>query len=76
MGLIIPSIPYKSQYDDDASDFRNDCGPACVAMVLNALGGALSGLGTLVTLPFSLILLTLVYIDISGDQPSVGDQPV
>lgn len=36
MGVIIPSIPYKSQYDPDASDFRNDCGPACLAMVLNA----------------------------------------
>ena len=38
MGRIIPGIPYKSQYDSDASDFRNDCGPACVAMILNGLG--------------------------------------
>ena len=38
MGLIISGIPYKSQYDDDADDFRNDCGPACVAMILNGLG--------------------------------------
>jgi hypothetical protein len=38
MGMILRSIPYKSQYDDDASDFRNDCGPACVAMILNGLG--------------------------------------
>jgi nucleoid-associated protein YgaU len=38
MGVIIPSIPYKSQYDPDASDFRNDCGPACLAMILNAAG--------------------------------------
>ncbi len=38
MGHIIRKIPYKSQYDDDASDYRNDCGPACVAMILNGLG--------------------------------------
>lgn len=38
MGQIIRSIPYKSQYDQDASEFRNDCGPACVAMILNGLG--------------------------------------
>lgn len=38
MGVIIPSIPYKSQYDDDAGEFRNDCGPASLAMVLRAFG--------------------------------------
>ncbi len=38
MGVIIPSIPYKSQYDPDANAFRNDCGPACLAMLLNAFG--------------------------------------
>ena len=38
MGQIIRKIPYKSQYDEDAGQFRNDCGPACVAMVLNGLG--------------------------------------
>jgi len=32
------NIPYKSQYDSDASDFRNDCGPTCLAMILAALG--------------------------------------
>lgn len=37
MGRIIRKIPYKSQYDADAGQFRNDCGPACVAMVLNGL---------------------------------------
>jgi len=37
MGRMIPGIPYKSQSDSDASDFRNDCGPACVAMILNGL---------------------------------------
>jgi hypothetical protein len=42
MGVIIPSIPYKSQLDPDASDFRNDCGPACLAMILNAAGVAVS----------------------------------
>lgn len=38
MGVVIPSIPYKSQYDLDASDFVNDCGPACLAMLLSAFG--------------------------------------
>jgi uncharacterized protein YvpB len=38
MGVIIPSIPYKSQLDPDADDFRNDCGPTCLAMILNAAG--------------------------------------
>jgi hypothetical protein len=38
MGLIIPSIPYKSQYDPDADEFRNDCGPASLAMILNGFG--------------------------------------
>ena len=31
-------IPYKSQSDPDAAISRNDCGPACLAMLLNALG--------------------------------------
>jgi hypothetical protein len=35
MGVIIPSIPYKSQLDSDAGDFRNDCGPTCLAMILH-----------------------------------------
>src|SRR5689334_9767500 len=30
--------PYRSQWDLDASHKRNDCGPACVAMVLDAFG--------------------------------------
>ena len=38
MGLIFPSIPYKSQLDADANEFRNDCGPTALAMVLNAFG--------------------------------------
>ena len=38
MGIVISSIPYKSQYDSDAEKYRNDCGPACVAMILNGVG--------------------------------------
>lgn len=34
------TVPYKSQYDADAGQSRNDCGPACLAMLLNALGVA------------------------------------
>ncbi len=37
-----------------------------IVCVLNALGSALSGLGTLVTLPFTLVLLSQVYSDVSG----------
>ena len=29
---------YRSQWDADANQRRNDCGPACVAMVLQAFG--------------------------------------
>jgi hypothetical protein len=36
MGVLIPGIPYKSQVDPDANEFRNDCGPTCLAMALNA----------------------------------------
>lgn len=38
MGVIIPSIPYKSQLDPDAGDYRNDCGPTSLAMILHAFG--------------------------------------
>jgi hypothetical protein len=31
-------LAYKSQYDADAGLSRNDCGPACLAMIINALG--------------------------------------
>lgn len=37
MGQIIAGVPYKSQKDPDANEFRNDCGPACVSMILNGL---------------------------------------
>lgn len=35
---VVLDIPYKSQCDPDASASRNDCGPACLAMILNGLG--------------------------------------
>ena len=38
MGVLIASIPYKSQYDADADEHRNDCGPASLAMMLAAYG--------------------------------------
>lgn len=37
-GIIIPSIPYKSQKDPDAIVYVNDCGPAALAGILNAHG--------------------------------------
>jgi Peptidase_C39 like family len=41
MGTVL-NIAYKSQYDADAGESRNDCGPACLAMLLNALGVAVT----------------------------------
>src|SRR5512135_26498 len=38
MGSRLLQVPYKSQNDADATLKRSDCGPACVAMILNALG--------------------------------------
>jgi ABC-type bacteriocin/lantibiotic exporter with double-glycine peptidase domain len=35
---VLLAIGYKSQLDPDAGRSRNDCGPACLAMLLNALG--------------------------------------
>ena len=32
------ALAYKSQYDPDAALSRNDCGPACLAMLLSGLG--------------------------------------
>lgn len=34
----ILNIAYKSQYDLDAAASRNDCGPTCLAMMLNGFG--------------------------------------
>ena len=35
-------VPYRSQWDADASDHITDCGPTCLAMVLNYAGIAIS----------------------------------
>ncbi|MCC7360918.1 MAG: C39 family peptidase [Anaerolineales bacterium] len=37
---VLLNLAYKSQYDADAAASRNDCGPACLAMLVNALGVA------------------------------------
>ena len=34
----ILDTPYRSQWDPDGSDYGSDCGPACVAMVLEHYG--------------------------------------
>jgi uncharacterized protein YvpB len=34
----ILDVPYRSQWDDDATQSRTDCGPACLAMVLGYYG--------------------------------------
>lgn len=36
--LVIVSVPYRSQHDSDAQASRLDCGPACVAMLLEWRG--------------------------------------
>jgi hypothetical protein len=41
MGIRL-NIAYKSQYDSDASVSRNDCGPTCLAMLINAHGVAVT----------------------------------
>ena len=33
------NVPYRSQWDTDAGDFQGDCGPACIAMMLDWTGG-------------------------------------
>lgn len=38
MGSKILNVPYKCQNDADANLKRTDCGPACIAMILGALG--------------------------------------
>ncbi len=38
----ILNVPYKSQNDADATLKRSDCGPACIAMLLGALGKAVT----------------------------------
>ncbi len=42
MGGRILNVPYRSQYDADAALKRSDCGPACLAMILGAVGRAMS----------------------------------
>ncbi len=41
MGSRILNVPYKSQYGVDAALKRSDCGPACIAMLLGAVGRTL-----------------------------------
>lgn len=45
--------------------FFNNLIVLLILCVLNALGSALSGLGTIFTLPFSMILLSVVYLDVT-----------
>ena len=33
--MVKLDIPYRSQWDSDAGDHSADCGPTCLAMVLN-----------------------------------------
>ncbi len=36
--MVQLTIPYRSQWADDANLFRADCGPTCIAMILNYYG--------------------------------------
>lgn len=40
--MIVLNVPYKSQWDDDATATQNDCGPASIAMILNFYNEKLS----------------------------------
>lgn len=33
--MVKLSVPYRSQWDEDANTHSADCGPTCVAMILN-----------------------------------------
>jgi len=46
--------------------FLNHLGVLLILVILNSLGGALSGLGTLLTSPFTFLLLTLAYVQLQG----------
>jgi hypothetical protein len=48
--------------------FLNHLGIVAIFVILNSLGGALSGLGTLLTTPFTFILLTLAYLQVAGSR--------
>ena len=39
---LLIDVPYRSQEDSDARNYRNDCGPACAAMLLAKAGINLS----------------------------------
>lgn len=43
-----------------------------IVTVLNSVGSAVAGLGTILTAPFTLLLMTLVYLQISGGAASEG----
>ncbi len=45
------SIPYRSQWDADAKQNNSDCGPTCLAMILNHFGVAMTPDGVYAHLP-------------------------
>ena len=52
------------------SGFWNHLVILLITAVLNSLGGGLCGLGTLITAPFGLLLMTNAYLTTTKDQPS------
>lgn len=57
------------------SGFLNHLGVLVIVVLLNALGSALSGLGTLLTSPFTFVLLTLGYLQVSGVRAETSGAP-
>ena len=49
-----------------ASGFFNNLAVLLIVSILNSIGSSLAGLGSLVTLPFGLLLMTNAYLEISG----------
>jgi hypothetical protein len=60
------------------SSFWNHLVVLLVMTVLNSLGGGLAGLGTLLTAPFGLVLLTNAYLSSTRENaaPSQAAAPV
>jgi LysM repeat protein len=46
MATVKLKIPYRSQWDEDANEHESDCGPTCVAMLLNGLNVEITPNGT------------------------------
>jgi len=56
------------------SGFWNHVVVLLVMTVLNSLGSGLAGLGTLLTAPFGLVLVTNAYLSSAGPKPDASSE--